>query len=96
MDEKWRRENMNLALMFNSWGVAHIPAVVLSINNNHRSNTTSLVVLDRLLCKLFHADEVPNILRKYSPALDGSIIEFLCQVDGGAVYILDMLSEDIS
>ena len=82
---------MSMALMFESWGISHDMAAMLEITGHHRGNGTALQVLNRYLFKAYHPDEIPTILRQRSPVLGGSILDYLCCVDNGAEYIIEII-----
>lgn len=85
---------MDIALMFDSWGLSdNIPAL-LDITANHKTSLTSLRRLDRILVKAYHPDEIPNVVAMFSPILNDSIVGFLRSVGGGADYIIDILESD--
>ena len=84
---------MDIALMYDSWGLTPYISAMLEINARHDTDRgrTSLRILNRLLLKAYHPDEIPGILRDRSPVLGSSILEFLTSVDHGAEYLIEII-----
>lgn len=82
---------MNLALMFEEWGVSHDIPLMLDITGNHKTSKTALQLLNRMLAKAYHPAEIPNILTSYSPVLGSSILDYLSHVQDGAAYIIEII-----
>lgn len=82
---------MNIALMFESWGLKEDVPIVINIAAHHKNHKTSLQMFNRILCKAYHPKEIPNILKEYSPPLGSSILDYLCDVEDGAGHLVDMI-----
>ena len=85
---------MDLALMYDSWGITSNRAVMMNITDRHREDTSSLQRLNRILCQIFHSTEIPDILRKHSPLLGTSMLQYLCMTTYAAGYIIRALERD--
>lgn len=58
------------------------------IRLNHKLDDMPLVHFNRLLEGIYNALEIPEIVRKHSPKLGMSIIEFLARNENGASILL--------
>ena len=82
---------MDLALMFDSWGITSQRQLMIDIVGRHRLDTSSLQRLNRLLHKAYHPDEIPSVLTTHMPAINGSMLELMYKVDNGADYIVELI-----
>lgn len=85
---------MNLALMFEGWGIGGKPAISINIVQNHREYPTSLALLDRYLRQAYSADQLPTVLCRFSPVLNASILQYLMETTNGADHVLSILAEE--
>ena len=82
---------MNLKLLYQEWGIDHDIATMLNVTQMHRGATTHLFHLGRILNKAYSPKEVPDILKRHSEVLGGSMINYMEDVQFGAADIVDLI-----
>ena len=88
-----REENMDLTLIFEDWGIKNSAFAMMCIYHNHKEDKTSLQLLDRMLHKIYKTSEVKDVLLRYVPKLDASMLEYMIKTKNGASDILKLMEE---
>ena len=95
---------MNIELMFHTWGISHDIPTMMHLTHHHVGNKEAIMRLNAILVGSYRSDEIPAVLRQYSPELNGllrkqyadkevggCILDYLCQVDNGAEHIIQII-----
>lgn len=84
---------MQLEWLAENWRMGMGDLIMLA-HNNKEDKMQAVLHLDRYLRKIYSSHEIPMILRRHSPVLGSSIIDFLIHNNNSAPILMDRLRKE--
>ena len=85
---------MQIDLVVETWRLG-LGEVVMMTESNKGDNMQSILKLDRFLHKAYPEHEIPLIIRRHSPILGCSILDYLVSRENSGKLILKMLDKEM-
>lgn len=83
---------MQLELIMEDWRMDTGSKIMLALNNRSEEAQQSILRLDRSLKKAYAEHEIPVILRRHSPILGCSMLDYLIGVENSAQVLMSRLT----